>query len=118
MIFRYDVEIDVDEKTITQKYPNYEFNFSNSKEFADRIASCWEVEGLEGNEKGLEKWGYAIKVKKSKELENSEVILFALDYVGAALTNNMQEEIMVLNTVIKALDTGKYKQLKAVVNDL
>ncbi len=63
MIFKYEIEIEVDEKNIGKKYPNYRTNYSNPKEFADNKAFSWEVEGLEIGEAGLERWGYAVKVK-------------------------------------------------------
>ncbi len=117
MIFKYNVEIEVDEETISQKYPNYQFNFSNPKEFADNKAFCWEVEGLEHNEEGLKRWGYSVKVKEVKELENNDLILAALDYVGLALTDNMQEETIVLDALIKALKSGNYKDLEDSMNE-
>ncbi|MEK7723167.1 MAG: hypothetical protein AAB336_02360 [Acidobacteriota bacterium] len=67
MIFKYEVEIEIDEKTIEQKYPNFQLNYSNPKEFADNTAFCWEVEGLEEDEKGLERWGYEVRVKCVEE---------------------------------------------------
>jgi hypothetical protein len=64
MIFKYEVEIEVDEENISRKYPNYKFNYSNPKELADSIAYGLEREG-ETNmaTDGLNEWGYSIKVK-------------------------------------------------------
>ena len=117
MLFKYNVEIEVDEKTIEQKYPNYRFNFSSLKEFADNKAFCWECEGLEGNEVGLEKWGYSIRIEESSQYENKELVIAALGYVGSALTGNMQEETIVLNAVIKALKSENYNYSQIFVSN-
>ena len=64
MIFKYKIEIEIDEENISQKYPNYNINYSNSKELADSIAFGLEqAGGTNMAEDGLEEWGYSIKVE-------------------------------------------------------
>lgn len=64
MIFKYEIEIEIDEENISRKYPNYKFNYSNPKELADSIAFGLEREGDTDMAKdGLKEWGYSIKVK-------------------------------------------------------
>jgi len=62
--FRYEVEIEIDEESVFQKYPNYKFNYSNPKELADSIAFGLEREAETNMAKdGMKEWGYSVKVK-------------------------------------------------------
>lgn len=54
---RYLLEIEVDEKEIIKKYPNYKFNWSTPKEFIKHLLKDIE-------EKCLKEYGYSKKIIK------------------------------------------------------
>ncbi len=63
MIFKYTVEIEVDENNIEEKYPNYQFNYCSPQELADSVAYSLEIEGdTDMRKNGLDLFGYSIKV--------------------------------------------------------
>lgn len=69
MIFKYklEYEIEIDEKNINEKYPNYKYNFNSPKELADSLVPIKIYEAdTDMSEDGLDKWGYSIKIKRVK----------------------------------------------------
>jgi len=64
MKFKYELEIDIDEKNISKKYPNYDINYSTPKEFADSLAFSNLYENdIDLSNNGYILLGYSIKVK-------------------------------------------------------
>lgn len=63
---RFVVEIEVDEKNISDKYPNFKLNYgTNFKEFIKSLMKDFEYEGNTNMAKdGLKEWGYSKKVLK------------------------------------------------------
>ena len=62
---RFIVEIEVDEKNIAKKYPNYQFNFNTPTDLIKHIMGCFVIEGNTNMAKeGLKEWGYAKRVIK------------------------------------------------------
>jgi len=67
MLFKYQIEIDINESAVYEKYPNYKFNYSSPKELADSIAFGVQYEAdTDMSKDGLKQWGYSIKVKRLK----------------------------------------------------
>lgn len=67
--FKYllEVEIIIDERNISEKYPNYKWNYDSIEQFADSLISgeSYEADTDMSND-GLEQWGYSIRKKKTK----------------------------------------------------
>ncbi len=62
---RFIVEIEVDEKNIAKKYPNYNFNWNTPEEFIKSLMSCFTNEADTNMAKdGLKKFGYAKRIIK------------------------------------------------------
>ena len=67
MLKKFIVTIEVDEKNIADKYPNYSINFRSPKEFIDHLMNSFTIEGgIDTSVEGLERWGYSKKYKKKK----------------------------------------------------
>lgn len=65
MIYKYEIELEIDEETIHLKYPNYKINYSNPKKFADvTISNIIHLLDIDLSVYGLEKLGYSIKAKE------------------------------------------------------
>jgi len=67
MVFKYklEYEIEIDENTINEKYPNYKWNFNSPKELADSLVPTTIYEAdTDMSKDGLDKWGYSIKIKR------------------------------------------------------
>ena len=65
MIYKYEIELEIDEETIHLKYPNYKINYSHPKEFADVIVSnIIHLLDIDLSVYGLEKLGYSVKAKE------------------------------------------------------
>ena len=64
---KFILEIEVDEKNIVKKYPNYQFNFTSSEEFISHLINniIYEAD-INMSKDGLKKWGYSIKIRKEK----------------------------------------------------
>jgi len=64
-IFRYFVEIEIDEKEVFEKYKNYKYNYNNPKELADSIMFNLQCEGgCDMSKNGMNNYGYSIKVSE------------------------------------------------------
>jgi hypothetical protein len=64
-IFRYFVEIEIDEKEVFEKFQNYKYNYNNPKELADSIMFNLQHEGgCNMSKNGMNDWGYSIKISK------------------------------------------------------
>ena len=62
---RFVVEIEVNEKEIVKKYPNYNINFSNPKELIDMLINNFTYEGdIDMSKDGLIEFGYAKRIIK------------------------------------------------------
>ena len=62
---QFIVEIEVDEKTVADKYPNYIYNYSSPKELIKAIMTDFIYEGGCNTQKvGMKQWGYAKRVIK------------------------------------------------------
>jgi hypothetical protein len=62
---RFIVEIEVDEKTVANKYPNYQFNYDNPNELIDARIRDFTIEAdTDMSKDGLKEWGYAKRVIK------------------------------------------------------
>lgn len=60
---RFIVEIEVDEDSIWDKYPNFKYNWSNAQEFIeDTIKSFEQSADTDLRKNGLKEWGYSVKV--------------------------------------------------------
>ena len=59
---RFIVTIEIDEKNIAHKYPNYSINFRSSEEFIDLLMNDIVILGDD-----LEQWGYSMQYKEIKE---------------------------------------------------
>lgn len=69
MIFKYklEYEIEIDEKNINEKYPNYKYNFNSPKELADSLVPTKIYEAdTDMSKDGLEQWGYSINIKRTE----------------------------------------------------
>lgn len=67
--FKYllEVEIIIDERNISEKYPNYKWNYDSIEQFADLLISEESYEAdIDMSKDGLEQWGYSIRKKKIK----------------------------------------------------
>ncbi len=116
MIFKYEVEIEVDEESVTQKYPNYISNYQHPRELAESIAFGFEYSSEFNVAKdGLKDWGYSVEVKKNREPAN-KILIDALEYVGFALTENVQEAQAVLEATLEALQTGNVENIENLMN--
>jgi len=60
---KFVIEIEVDEKNIAEKYPNYSINYGSPEELIDSIIEdikfCADTDM---SKDGLEKFGYAIRI--------------------------------------------------------
>lgn len=62
---QFIVEIEVDEKNIQKKYPNYKYNYSCPRQMIKNLINDFVYEGNEDMSKvGLRKWGYAKRIIK------------------------------------------------------
>jgi len=62
---RFIVEIEVDEKQISKKYPNYQFNYNNPNQLVNALINDFIYEGdINMDKKGLKKFGYSKKIIK------------------------------------------------------
>lgn len=65
---RFLIEIEVDEKTIRSKYPNFNINWDNERDFIEStIKSFVFINDDDMSKVGLKKWGYAIRVIREVE---------------------------------------------------
>lgn len=65
---KFILTIEVDNKNILKKYPNYKFNYSSPDEFIKSIANDIQfIAGMDMSKKGMKNWGYSIKIKELKE---------------------------------------------------
>ena len=65
MIYKYEIELEIDEETIHLKYPNYKIKYSHPKEFAEAtIRKIIHELDIDLSVDGLEKWGYSLKAKE------------------------------------------------------
>jgi len=61
--FLYQIDIEIDETEVFNKYLNYKYNWESPKELADNIAFSVENEGgCDMSKDGMESYGYSIKV--------------------------------------------------------
>lgn len=79
---RFIVEIEVDTKTISKKYPNYKYNYNSPDELIKSLIKGFTCEGdTDMSKDGLKEWGYSkrvigeVKMKKyDLEIEGEEEI--------------------------------------------
>lgn len=65
--YQLEVEIVIDEKNISKKYPNYKFNYDSIEDFADSLVSEESYEGdTDMSKDGLGQWGYSITKKQTR----------------------------------------------------
>lgn len=62
LIYELKVIIKVDEKNINEKYPNYEYNWNNPREF---VKSC--ISNIDTGKQNLKDFGYQIRVSELKK---------------------------------------------------
>ncbi len=64
---KFMVEIEVDEKNIEKKYPNYNINFSSPNNFIAHLVEDFIYDAdINMSVNGLKKWGYSKKIKEIK----------------------------------------------------
>jgi len=62
---RFIVEIAVNEKTVAQKYPNYDCNYDSPEELIDRVMDNFKFEAeTDMSKDGMRVWGYSKKIIK------------------------------------------------------
>jgi hypothetical protein len=67
---RFIVQIEVDEKNIAKKYPNYNLNWDNANDFIKGIMNDFKFDGDTNTSKdGIKEWGYSKKVIKEISME-------------------------------------------------
>jgi hypothetical protein len=59
---RFMVEIEVDEKNISKKYPNYSINWSKPEEFINHLMKDFV------SDSNMKKWGYSKKILRRRTL--------------------------------------------------
>lgn len=63
--FKYEVNIEIDEVEVFDKYPNYIWNYETPEELADSIGIGITIEAdTDMSKDGMESWGYSINSKK------------------------------------------------------
>lgn len=62
---KFIVEIEVDDQTVQQKYPNYRINYSKPEELINAVANDIRfIAGVDMSRDGMKLWGYSLKVKE------------------------------------------------------
>lgn len=59
--------IEVDNKSIIKKYPNYRFNYRKPEDLIKSIIYDMKfIAGTNMSKDGMKEWGYSIKIKEKK----------------------------------------------------
>lgn len=60
---QFILEIEVDDRTVQQKYPNYRLNYDRPEQLIKAVANDIRfIAGVDMSKDGMEQWGYSIKV--------------------------------------------------------
>ena len=61
---RFVIEIEVDEKNIAKKYPNYNFNYQTIEQFIESEILCSSDNECDTAEANLDRWGFCKRLIK------------------------------------------------------